>query len=195
VPCTIGLLGDTSLGLLAWTEDGEGATALLDPGSGRVVARYPQVYGVVGDLVLWGERDAGTFTLSDRRTGASHRLPRPTPHGQPDLGLASPDGRLLAVEFADPSWSQVQGQVSDIWLLHLRSRRWRRLPGMPLITGLKFMSMAWTGDGRLVLAGDFERFGKAVATWRPGQDQLAVKRLALPAYAGSDSFVPWPASS
>ncbi|HSO55021.1 MAG TPA: hypothetical protein VL330_20310, partial [Actinomycetes bacterium] len=50
-------------------------------------------------------------------------------------------------------------------------------------------------DGRLVLAGDFERFGEALAVWRPGQDQLAVKRLALPDYAGSDSFVPWPATA
>jgi hypothetical protein len=57
------------------------------------------------------------------------------------------------------------------------------------------MSMAWTGDGRLVLAGDFERFGEAMATWRPGQEQLAVKRLALPDYAGSDSFVPLPTST
>jgi hypothetical protein len=55
------------------------------------------------------------------------------------------------------------------------------------------MSMAWTDDGRLVLAGDFERFGEALAIWRPGQDHLAVKRLPLPDYAGSDSFVPWPA--
>jgi hypothetical protein len=118
---------------------------------------------------------------------------RPTPHGRAGLGQASPDGRLLAVEFADLSWSRVKGQVSDIWLLDLRTRRWRRLPGMPLITAVKFMSMAWTGDGRLVLAGDFDRFGEALATWRPGQDHLAVKRLALPAYAGSDTFVPWPA--
>ena len=66
---------------------------------------------------------------------------------------------------------------------------------MPLITAVKFMSMAWTSDGRLVLAGDFERFGEALAVWRPGQDQLAVKRLALPEYAGSDSFVAWPAAT
>jgi hypothetical protein len=64
---------------------------------------------------------------------------------------------------------------------------------MPLITGLKAMSMAWTGDGRLLLVGDFDRFGKALASWRPGQDHLAVRRLPLPDGAGSDSFVPWPA--
>jgi hypothetical protein len=199
VPCTIGLLADTPLGLLAWAGAAAGGErdALLDPGTGLVAARYPEVHGVVGDLVLWGdhERNAGPLTLTDRRTGARHPVARPTPHGRAGLGLASPDGRLLAVEFADLSWGRVKGQVSDIWLLNLRTRSWRRLPGMPLITAVKFMSMAWTGDGRLVLAGDFERFGEALAVWRPGQDRLAVKRLALPGYAGSDSFVVWPAAT
>jgi hypothetical protein len=49
-------------------------------------------------------------------------------------------------------------------------------------------------DGRLVLAGDFDRVGEAMAVWRPGQDQLAIKRLDLPDYDGSDSFVAWPAA-
>jgi hypothetical protein len=191
-------LADTPLGLLVWTDpaaDGE-KSALLDPGTGRVVARYPEVLGVVGDLVLWGdqERGAGPFTLTNRRTGARHRVPRPTPHGLADFGQVSPDGRLLAVEFVDLSWTRVQGQVDDIWLLDLRTRRWRHLPGTPLITGVKFMSMQWTADGRLVLAGDFERFGEAVVVWRPGQDHLAIKRLDLPDYAGSDTFVALSAS-
>lgn len=186
VPCTSGLLAQTRLGLPVW--DGAG-------GAGDQEARYPEVHGVVGDLILWGghDRHAGPFTLTNRRTGAHDPVPRPTPHGQAGLGQASPDGRLLAVEFADLSWSRVNGQVSDIWLLELRTRRWRRLPGMPLITAVKFLSMAWTGDGHLVLAGEFDRFGKALAMWRPGQDHLAVKRLALPAFAGSDAFVPLPA--
>jgi hypothetical protein len=197
VPCTTGPLAETPAGLLVWDEPAgdDGQAALLDPGTGRVRDRYPEVHGVVGDLVLWGgpEGDAGPFTLIDRRTGLRHQVRRLTPDGQAGLGRASPHGRLLAVEFVDPSWTRVKGQMSDIWLLDLQTPRWRRLPGMPLITGVKFMSMAWTGDGRLVLAGDFDRFGKALAIWRPGQDHLAVKRLALPAYAGSDTFVPWPA--
>jgi hypothetical protein len=197
VPCGIGLLAETRLGLLVWTEPSAAGErgALLDPATGRVVARYPEVHGVAGGQVLWGgpERHAGPFTLTDLRTGSSRQVPRPTPHGEAGLGVPSPDGRLLAVEFADLSWSRVKGQVSDIWLLDVRTRRWRRLPGTPLITGVKFMSMAWAADGRLVLAGDFERFGKALAVWRPGQDHLAVKRLPLPDAAGSDSFVPWPA--
>jgi hypothetical protein len=164
VPCTTGLPAQTPPGLLVWGGPGGDSdqVALLDPGTGRVEARYPEVHGVAGDLILWGghERDAGPFTLTNRRTGARDPVRRPTPHGQAGVGQASPDGRL---------------------------------PGMPLITAVKFMSTAWTGDGRLVLAGDFDPFGKALAMWRPGQDHLAVKRLALPAFAGSDTFVPWPA--
>jgi hypothetical protein len=54
--------------------------------------------------------------------------------------------------------------------------------------------MAWTGDGRLLLLGSFDRVGDALAVWRPGQDRLAFRRLRLPAdRAGSDSFVPRPA--
>ena len=199
VPCSVGLFADTPLGLLVGTEPTSGGDrgALLDPGTGRTLARYPEVHGVAGDLVLEGgpERHAGPFTLTDQRTGARHPVARPTPHGWAGVGRASPDGRLLAVEFADVSWDRVKGQVSDIWLLDLPTRRWRRLPGMPLITAVKFMSMEWTGDGRLVLAGDFDRFGEAIAVWRPGQDHLAIKRLKLPDYDGSDSFVVWPAAA
>jgi hypothetical protein len=68
-------------------------------------------------------------------------------------------------------------------------------PARPLITAVKFMSLAWTADGRLLLAGNFDRFGKALAVWRPGQDHLAVRPLPLPDPAGSDAFVPWPASA
>jgi hypothetical protein len=179
VPCGTGLLADTPSGLLVWIDeaDGDQRLALLD----QVLSAGPA-------------RHAGPFTLTDRRTGARHRLARPTSHGEAGLGQLSPDGRLLAVEFADVSWDRVKGQVSDIWLLDLPTRRWRRLPGMPLITAVKFMSMEWTGDGRLVLVGDFDRFGEAMAVWRPGQDHLAIKRLKLPEYDGSDTFVVWSAA-
>jgi hypothetical protein len=197
LPCAAGPLADPPLGLLVGVEaSGDRRHALLDPDTGRVVARHPEIHGVSGDLVLWGDHEehAGPFTLTDRRTGARHPVARPTPHGWAGSARASPDGRLLAVEFADVSRGRVQGQVSDIWLLDLPTRRWRRLPGMPLITPVKAMSMEWTDDGRLVLVGDFERFGEALAVWRPGQDHLAIRRLDLPAYDGSDSFVPWPAA-
>jgi hypothetical protein len=83
----------------------------------------------------------------------------------------------------------------DVWLLDLRTRRWRQLPGMPVMAALKLTGMAWTGDGRLLLLGSFDRVGDALAAWRPGQDRLEFRRLRLPTdRAGSDSFVPRPAS-
>lgn len=199
IGCTTTLQADTSLGLLVGTEDADGLGtegAILDRGSLRVLVRHPEIHAVVGDLVFWGghERNAGRFTLTDRRTGARYPIQRPTPFGYAGAGLASPDGRFLAVEFADASWSRAKGQISDVWLLELRTRRWRQLPGMPLLAPLKSTAMTWTGDGRLVLAGEFDGVGGALAVWRPGQDQLAVRRLALPSdRAGSDSLVAWPA--
>ena len=192
VPCTIGLLADTPLGLLVWTEpaaDGE-KSALLDPGTGRVVARYPEVLGVVGDLVLWGdqERGAGPFTLTNRRTGARHRVPRPTPHGlaaAPTAGCWPSSSSTCRGPACRARWTTLAAGPPDPPLA--------APAGTPLITGVKFMSMQWTADGRLVLAGDFERFGEAVVVWRPGQDHLAIKRLDLPDYAGSDTFVAFPA--
>jgi hypothetical protein len=60
-----------------------------------------------------------------------------------------------------------------------------------VLVALKFTSMAWTEDGSLLLLGSFDRVGDALAQWRPGQAQLAIRRLQLPAdRAGSDSFVP-----
>jgi len=98
------------------------------------------------------------------------------------------------VEFADPAWDGGPAQLMDVWLLDLRARRWQQLPGMPVLAALKLTGMAWTGDGRLLLLGSFDRAGDALAVWRPGQDRLAFRRLRLPAdRAGSDSFVPRPA--
>jgi hypothetical protein len=94
LPCGAGLLADTPLGLLVWTDpaaDGE-RSALLDPGTGRVVARYPEVLGVVGDLVLWGdqERGAGPFTLTNRRTGPATGSRAPPPTAWPTSARSAP---------------------------------------------------------------------------------------------------------
>ena len=193
--CAARPVADTERGLLVQVEgpDSDAPTAaLLDRRDGHRLATYPEVIAVAGDLVLsGGEADQGPFTLTDRRTGGRRLVPRPPGVGRAGGGLRSPDRRLLAVEFGDPAWYGGPGQVMDVWLLDLRTRRWRQLPGMPVLAWLKFTSMAWTGDGRLLLLGGFDRVGDALALWRPGQDRLAVRRLRLPAdRAGSDSFVP-----
>jgi hypothetical protein len=45
------------------------AVGSLDGRGVRIIARYPEVRGVAGDLVLWGghEEHAGPFTLAIRR--------------------------------------------------------------------------------------------------------------------------------
>ena len=66
-----------------------------------------------------------------------------------------------------------------------------QLPGMPALVSLKFTSMSWTDDGRLVLLAQ-QRDGKdIVAVWRPGEQRFAMKTVGLPApTSGSDSFAP-----
>lgn len=55
---------------------------------------------------------------------------------------------------------------------------------------MKFTSMDWTTDGRLVVLGETDHKG-FVAVWRPGTTKLQIKRLRLPQRAsGSDSFAP-----
>jgi hypothetical protein len=67
---------------------------------------------------------------------------------------------------------------------------------MPADVALKFTSMAWTGDGRLVIVAHTPTRGGAahavVAVWRPGQNRLAVRSVQIPARdSGSDAFVAW----
>ena len=172
VDCDTQPLADTDLGLLVPAEGprpDEPLTALVDPDDGRRLASYPVVHAVAGNLVLWGteELDQGPFTLSDRRTGVARRIRRPSRVGSVGDSLLSPDSRLLAMEFGDPAWDGGPTQLLDVWVLDLRARRWRQVPGMPLLVALKFTSMAWTGDGRLLLLGSFDGVGDALAVWRP----------------------------
>lgn len=65
------------------------------------------------------------------------------------------------------------------------------VPGTPAAVALKFTSMTWTGDGRLVLLAQTANHD-VVAVWRPGQKRLAVRSVELPERtSGSDSFVAW----
>ncbi len=86
-------------------------------------------------------------------------------------------------------------QVTDVWLLDPATRHFRHLPDMPAAVQLKFTSMAWASDSRLVMlaqtsgpSGDRD----LVAVWKPGQRQIALRLVRLPARnSGSDAFVVW----
>jgi hypothetical protein len=61
---------------------------------------------------------------------------------------------------------------------------------MPAAVPLKFTSMSWTSDGRLVILQTDRP--KLVAVWRPGQKRIAIRRLRMSiSNVGSDTFVPW----
>lgn len=190
VPC--GFNGeDSAAGLHGWTADRE---FVLDARTGRVLAENDVGWGlgaVARDLVLERKYDPLTgrapLRLINIKTGARRSVGWPSKLRYLDGILPQPHGTLVAVGFADPSTSP---QSSDIWILDRASGRFTHLPGMPAYLSLKFSSMAWTSDDRLVLL--VERDERPVlAVWKPGSQVLQVRELKLPKPSGgSDSFVP-----
>src|SRR5262249_15483403 len=92
-----------------------------------------------------------------------------------DQAVVQPGGRLIALDFADPAYALTGIQVTDVWLLDPATRHFRHLPDMPAAVQLKFTSMAWASDSRLVMlaqtsgpSGDRD----LVAVWKPGQRQI-----------------------
>ena len=141
----------------------------------------------VGRLVLTAG-PSGSLALIDLETHGRTRFVLPTLGLPGERAVVGPGGRLVAIPFADPAYRGGSAQSLDIWLLDTRTRRLRRLPGMPAEVALKATSMTWTRSGRLVLLA--ESGGRSlVAVWRPGQRRLAVRTVRLPRRdGGSDAF-------
>jgi hypothetical protein len=129
------------------------------------------------------------LTVTDTQTGARIRMPWPSPLDGADEAVAH--GRFVAVGFADPAYHGGGTQAMDVWLLDRRTRRLTHVPDMLADVDLKFTSMAWAADGRLVFLA--QSGGRdVVGVWRPGDRRIAVKPVHLPArHGGSDAFVPW----
>jgi hypothetical protein len=137
------------------------------------------------------------LALFNLANGARWRLPWPSrivgpmSQGGIDHAAASANGLPIAVSFSDPAWQGGGTQVTDVWLLDPATRSFMHVPGTPAAVALKFTSMNWTGDGRLVLLAQTAN-RDVVAVWRPGQKRLAVRSVELPERtSGSDSFVAW----
>lgn len=187
-------------------------SALLDPATGSAVGRYPHVDALTRHFTLARgtapvpgssrvagkaakDSDAGGvsaephggFVLTDLRSETQRPLPWPSRLDRTDGSAAAPDGRFLAVKFAAPAVSGPR-QPMDLWVLDTVARRWRQLPGMPVLANVEHTGMAWTPDGRLVILGTFAGFGDAVAIWCPGSDELVVRRVELPDDRSTDSF-------
>ncbi|MBA2384810.1 MAG: hypothetical protein H0V68_09150 [Actinobacteria bacterium] len=181
--CATTLYPGGSLGLVV------NRTRVIDPRTGRVVRRTR--WGILAaagkHLVLAGP--GNRLALLDASAGTERQLRWPSILPWLDHPAADPRGRFVALSFAAPAWTGGR-QVTDVWLLDVRSGTLTQLPSMPAFVALKRTSLAWTDDGRLVLLGESSGRG-VVAVWRPGGEAPAVKTLRLPERSGgSDSFAP-----
>lgn len=188
VPCSMRLI-DVGGGALL-VRDG----SVIEPKTGRTLLRSGRPWAMAGNFVLTVAGSNGPLTLTDLRTGERRRFRYPSQiggQGGTDQAAVQRRGDFVALSFSDPAYELSATQVTDVWLLDTRSRRLQHLPDMPAAVSLKFTSMSWTSDGRLVILA--EAAGReVVAVWRPGQRRIAVRRVRLPARSsGSDSIVVW----
>jgi hypothetical protein len=178
--------------------------SVIDPASGRVLLRTSSLWAIADHLALTIGQSPHPLTLTDLRTGMRRALRWPSQiggvgtQGGADQAAVDPSGKLIELSFADPAYHMSGTQVTDVWLLDPRTGHWQHLPDMPASVALKFTSMSWTSDGRLVMLAQTPTGGPAahevVAVWRPGQRSLAVRSVHIPArYSGSDSFIAWAA--
>jgi hypothetical protein len=187
-PCGF-LEQDGEAGML---ESGTEREMLVDTRTGRVRASGVRLGVLHGDLVLeqseWvlGE---SSLSLLDLASGTRRSLRWPSILSWLDQVIVQPHGTLAAVGIADPA-SPGPAPAEDVWILDSATGSSTNLPGFPAQVRLKFSSMAWTSDDRLVLL--LEGGGRTVlAVWRPGSKSLPLRSIELPAHSGgSDTFVP-----
>jgi hypothetical protein len=163
---------------------------IIDPHTNReVFTTRAGILAVASRRVLLVERSVPMrFTLVDTATGVRKPIPWPEGAGGLSRPAVDPRGRFIALAFGIPSTSP---QILDIWILDTESGRLTHPPGMPTLVGLKFTSMEWTDDGRLVILADRRDGEGTVVVWRPGQRRLALKTLPMPEpNTGSPSFAP-----
>ncbi|HET6173749.1 MAG TPA: hypothetical protein VFD90_14135 [Gaiellales bacterium] len=189
IPCKWVIAPAADLGLVVRR------TRIIDPRTGRKVFGSRQgVLAVAGARVLVG---MGTlhwpdyrFSLTDTVTGARHRFGWPSILKYLDIPQVDPQGRYIALPFADPAYRLSGSQVLDVWVLDTFTGKLTHLPSSPAYVSLKRTSIAWTHDSRLVLLGEVDERA-FVGVWRPGQTRLALKTIHFPRRNGaSDAFAP-----
>jgi hypothetical protein len=162
-------------------------TAVIDPVNGRRLLRTRGLWAIAGRFALSGE-SIGSFALTDLQSGARRELPWPSDSGR-DQAAVQPGAEAIALSFSDPAYSR--SQITDLWLLDPTRGSFKHLPDMPAEVELKFTSMCWTRDGRLVILAETAG-ANVVAVWRPGDARIATRAVHLPLRkSGSDSFVVW----
>jgi hypothetical protein len=145
----------------------------------------------------------GGLSLVNQATGKRRKLGWPSKlHFSYQLYL-DPAGPYVAIEFGDPAYPgysvhvdpdpQTIGQAADLWLLDTRTATLTHVPGFPILESLKQSGVAWTPDGRLVIAARGGSFAQSdartvIGVWRPGQPTVSVG--TLPRLSGYTQLVP-----
>ena len=109
--------------------------------------------------------------------GGERPLSVPAALGEPTGASVSPDGRYAAVAYG--------GSYLDLWVLDLAEAQWQQVPSFPMYLYTRTLDPEWTDDGKLVLFGPFleglaDRRVLALATWRPWDREVAVRRVDYP---------------
>lgn len=183
----------------------EGVEYDADTGAGRTVGVTSWLRPVTGPPILLVESSPasspssgaqiGSVTVTRAETGAAPTLQVSAPAGsyprlaaaadgrgvwvssESPLGRVSPDARYALVRLGNHS---VSPQVIDLWLLDLTTGAWQQVPGMPVTGALKSASETWASDGRVVMLGEYGLTGPVLATWRPGDREVARRPDPLP---------------
>jgi hypothetical protein len=193
VPCG-SLAADTSAGVWIASAHRE---VIVDPVSGRIRARlavtppaYPQImpgdelYPLYGDLALENSGQTlggptgtqfGRLRLVHLAGGTGRRLAWPSYFGDIVRVVPEPHGPLVAVDFGSPAYPG-PAQAEDIWMLDTTTGTFTHLPAYPAQVDIKFSTVAWTSDDRLVIiAGGGGR--TVLGLWKPGQATLPLRGL------------------
>ena len=205
VPC--GNLGQVfPAGVTLWTDHDQHAI-VVNPSTGAINADLSPAYrydSIGHGLAIEGTpaADPQSISLMNLTTGSRRLLGWPSSLHFAYQVFPDPAGPFVAIEFADPAYTPIVansedqrtvGQASDIWLLNTRTATLTHVPGFPILVSLKQSGIAWTADGRLVIAARGGSFAQpttrtVIGVWRPGQRTLHVG--ALPALNGYSQFVP-----
>lgn len=158
---------------------------LVDPHSGSVVQTVATATGtdvvsvLPGGLVLEADSSHSHLVLLDPATGARRTLAWPSRLRFAVRVLPSPTSHAVALYFGQPwvpNTHRPVNQAFDLWLLDPARAKLTHAPGFPALEYLKFSGVAWSPDGRLVVAArDDHR--TLVGIWRPGERTLRVKRV------------------
>ncbi len=168
---------------------------VIAPDTGRTLRTASWLWGIAGGWALTSAGSQPPLKLLKLGGSAVRRLRWPSRIGSTDDAVGEPGGHLIALDFGDPAFRQTSTQVMDAWLLNPVTAQFRHLPDMAAAVALKATSMQWAPGRRLVILAAVDGPGgwrTVVATWRPGQRQLALRTVRLPSRnSGSDAFVVW----